>query len=111
MSKVNFYKMKYEALEMFYGWVDQNSDYDVAVEQSIYYNKKTDELDEIIFNITIATRFARCGREVSNKFKERLERVISEYKNIDLDRYCLSNSEINVLNEEIDEVKELIQMK
>lgn len=110
MSKINFYKIKYEALEMFYGWIDQNSDYDMAVEQSIYYNIKTDELYEIIFNITIATRFARCGRKISNKFKDRLEKVISRYRNMNLEKYCLSNSEINILNEEIEEIEGLIRM-
>ena len=107
MKKVNYYKKKYEALEDFYGWVDQGSQYDIAVEQSIYYNKPMDELDEVIFNVTIATRFARCGKAISDKFKNRLINTISKYKNLDLEEYSLSEEEINILNEEVEEIKGL----
>lgn len=79
MEKVNYYKKKYEALEDFYTWVDQGSQYDVAVEQCIYYNKPMDGLDEVIFNVTIATRFARSGKAISDKFKNRLINIISKY--------------------------------
>lgn len=61
MNKINFYQKKYEALETFYGWIDQGSKYDIAVEQSIYYSYKLEEINEIILNITIATRYSRSG--------------------------------------------------
>ena len=109
MNKVDFYQKKYEALETFYGWIDQGSEYDVAVEQSIYYNKQMDELDEIILNITIATRFARCGKNISDKFKNRLENIISKYRNLNLEN-CLTDDEMIILNEEVEEIEVLIQM-
>lgn len=110
MGKVNIYKMKYEALESFYGWIDQGSEYDVAVEQSYYYNKEMDELEDIIFNITIATRFSRCGKIIPDRFKNRLEKSIIKYKNLDLEQYGLSNEEKNIFNEEVEEVQGLILM-
>ena len=110
MSGINFYQKKYEALETFYGWIDQGSAYDVAVEQSIYYNHSLDEIDEIIFNITIAIRFSRSGRVISDTFKKRLENVILKYKSLDLKKYFMSDEEKMVLCEEIEEVKELIMM-
>lgn len=110
MGKVNIYKMKYEALESFYGWIDQGSKYDVAVEQSIYYSKKMDELEEIIFNITIATRFSRCGRIIPDHFKSRLEKSIIKYKNLDLEQYGLNNEEKIIFNEEVEEVQGLVLM-
>ena len=110
MNKFNFYQKKYEALETFYGWVDQGSSYDVAVEQSIYYSKSMDELDEIIINITIATRFSRCGKKVSNQFKNRLNNIILNYKMLNLEKYGLSKDERALLDEEIEEVEYLIQI-
>lgn len=51
MKRINFYQKKYEALEIFYGWIDQGSEYDIAVEQSVYYNHGLDEIEEIkVFN-------------------------------------------------------------
>lgn len=47
MKRINFYQKKYEALETFYGWIDQGSEYDIAVEQSVYYNHGLDEIEEI----------------------------------------------------------------
>lgn len=70
MNKINFYQKKYEALETFYGWIDQGSEYAVAVEQSIYYNHGLEEIDEIIFNITIATRYSRCGKKYQSHSEE-----------------------------------------
>lgn len=110
MDKVNFYKEKYEALETFYGWIDQGSKYDVAVEQSVYYNKKMDELEEIIFNITIATRFARCGKTISDRFKSRLEKLIRKYKNLNIENYGINSDEKIIFDEEVEEVQALIQM-
>ena len=108
MNSINFYKRKYVALETFYGWVDQGSEYDIAVEQSIYYNHGPEEIDEIILNITIATRYARCGKAISETFKKRLENIISKAKILNLQDYGLTDEEMKVFNEEIAEVEALI---
>ncbi len=108
MKEINFYQKKYEALETFYGWIDQGSGYDIAVEQSIYYNHGLEEIDEIILNITIATRYSRCGKAVSKEFKKRLETTILKAKMTNLQEYGLTDEEIKVFNEEIEEVEALI---
>ena len=108
VSRINFYQKKYEALEIFYGWIDQGSEYDVAVEQSIYYNHGMTEIDEIILNMTIATRYSRCGRKISEQFKRRLETIISKYEMLNLIEYGLTDDEVEVFNEEIEEVRALI---
>ncbi len=110
MKAINFYQKKYEALETFYGWIDQGSEYDIAVEQSIYYNHGLEEIDEIILNITIATRYSRCGKTISEEFKQRLKTIVPKAKVLDLHEYGLTDDEINVFNEEIDEVEALILM-
>ena len=108
VSRINFYQKKYEAFEIFYGWIDQGSEYDVAVEQSIYYNHGMTEIDEIILNMTIATRYSRCGRKISEQFKRRLETIISKYEMLNLIEYGLTDDEVEVFNEEIEEVRALI---
>ncbi len=108
MNKINFYQKKYEALEAFYGWVDQGSEYDIAVEQSIYYAHGLDEIDEIILNITIATRYSRCGKKISEQFKRRLVSIVSKYKVLQLTDYGLTAEEIEIFDEEIEEIEALI---
>ena len=108
MKRINFYQKKYEALETFYGWIDQGSEYDIAVEQSVYYNHGLEEIEEIILNITIATRYSRCGKTISEQFKKRLETAISKVKSLNLQEYGLTDEEIKVFNEEIEEVEALI---
>lgn len=110
MNRINFYQKKYEALETFYGWIDQGSEYDIAVEQSIYYNHGLEEIDEIILNITIATRYSRCGKTISEQFKRRLETTISKVKMLNLQEYGLTDAEIKVFYEEVEEVEVLILM-
>lgn len=105
---MNFYQMKCKALEIFYGWIDQGSEYDIAVEQSFYYNPGLEEIEEIILNITIATRYARCGKEISAQFKKRLESVIPKVKTINMNEYGLSDEEIRAFNEDIKEAEALI---
>lgn len=34
-------------LKLFYGWIDQGSEYDIVVEQSIYYNHGLQEIEEV----------------------------------------------------------------
>lgn len=94
-------------MENFYGWIDQGSEYDIAVEQSIYYNHELKEIDEIIQNITIATRYSRCGKAISGPFKKRLEINISKARILNLKEYGLTDEEIKVFNEEIEEVEAL----
>ena len=38
MERLGFYEAKYMALESFYGWIDQGSSYEIAAEQSVYYD-------------------------------------------------------------------------
>ena len=108
VKRINFYQKKYEALETFYGWIDQGGEYDIAVEQSVYYNHDLDEIEKIILNITIATRYSRCGKKISEQFKNRLETVISKVKVLDLQEYGMTDEEIKVFNEEVEEVETLI---
>ena len=83
MERINFYEKKCQALEIFYCWVDQGSEYDIAVEQSLYYNSRLPEIDKIILNITIATRYARCGKIISNQLLviNYLENMVIRIKN------------------------------
>ena len=67
-----------------------------------------EEIDEIIFNITIATRYSRCGKKISEQFRKRLENIIPKYKSLDLREYGLTEEEISVFNEEVEEVEALI---
>lgn len=68
------------------------------------------KVDLIIFNITIATRFARCGKIIPDSFKGRLEKSIIKYKDLDLEQYGLNNEEKNIFNDEVEEVQGLILM-
>lgn len=95
-------------METFYRWIDQGSEYDIAVEQSIYYNHSLEEMDEIILNITIATRYSRCGKPISEQFRKRLETTVSKAKMINLREYGLMEAEIKVFNEELEEVEALL---
>lgn len=108
MEKINFYEKKCQALEIFYGWVDQGSEYDIAVEQSLYYNSRLPEIDKIILNITIGTRYARCGKRISNQFCSSLKSIIPKAKELDLEKYGLSEKEIKIFKEEIQEAESLI---
>lgn len=65
-------------------------------------------MDEIILSITIATRYSRCGKTISEQFKKRLEDIIPKYRSLDLQEYGLTEKEISVFNEEVEEVEALI---
>ena len=108
MKRINYYQKKYEALETFYGWIEQGSEYDIAVEQSVYYSHSLEEIEEIIWNITIATRYSRCGKTISEQFKKRLETVIYKVKTLNLQEYGLTDEEIKAFKEEVEEVETLI---
>lgn len=105
MERINFYQEKYDALENFYGWIDQGSSYEVAVGQSLYYSKELNKFQELIMTVTIATRFARCGRSLPEKFQLQLRELIDRSENYNFLDYGLSEEEQKVLNEEIEEIK------
>ena len=108
MEKINFYEKKCQALEIFYGWVDQGSEYEIAVEQSLYYNSRLPEIDKIILSITMATRYARCGKTISAQFCSHLKSILPKAKALDLEQYGLSEKEIKVFQEEIQEAESLL---
>lgn len=109
MDKINYYKRKCIALESFYCWVDQGSSYNVAVEQAMYYSYTMSELDEIITLITIATRFERSGKEVTEKFAKKLTEIISKYDSLDLKQYDISEEEQRSLQNNVEEVRAMIK--
>lgn len=108
MERINFYEKKCQALEIFYCWVDQGSEYDIAVEQSLYYNSRLPEIDKIILNITIGTRYARCGKVISEQFCSSLKSVIPKAKALDFKQCGFSEEEIKIFKEEIQEAESLI---
>lgn len=110
MEKINFYKEKYDTLEIFYGWIDQGSSYEIAIGQSFYYSKELNKFQEFIMAVTIATRFARCGRTLPDKFQFQLKELLADSENLNSLAYSLSEEEQRVLNEEIEEVKLLIKI-
>lgn len=101
MEKVDFYKKRYEAMDLFYSWVDQGSEYDMAVDQGSYYSIWKDDFDEIMYYVTVASRFARGGRTLSKSFKETLEGIIQRARNLDLVQYGLTPYEIECFNEDV----------
>ncbi len=104
MDKFNFYKKKYEAMEAFYKWIDQGIEYNVAAEKAIdCSNFELGGMDDIMLEITIATRYARSGnkRDISETFKKRLERIIPKAKILNLKEYGLTDDEIKVYNEDM----------
>lgn len=111
MEKVHFYKKKCQALEIFYGWVDQGSTYEIAVEQSLYYNQGLPEIDQIILTITMATRYARCGKVISKQFHSHLTSILPKAKALDFEQYGFSEEEINIFQDEIQEAESLISFR
>ena len=97
-------------MEIFYGWVDQGSEYDTAVEQSIYYNQGLEEIDEIILCITIAIRYSRCGKKISSQFRNRMETVLFKAKGLSMKEYGLTEDELDSFYEDIKEVEGLLSV-
>lgn len=104
MSKYNFYESKFRTLESFYMWIEQGSSYNIAAAQCMYYDQPQNDLDEIVMAITIATRFARSGKPLSDNFKQLLEKRIEIFNKLDLSKYELDKNEVEDLEEEIKEV-------
>lgn len=65
-----------------------------------FYQKKYEALETF--------RYSRCGKKISEQFKNRLEMVISKVKTLDLQEYGMTDEEIKVFNEEVEEVETLI---
>ena len=105
MGKINYYKEKYLALVAFYGWVDKGNDYNMAVELALQHNTKNDLMEEIILNITIATRFARCDKEIAEKFRSKLCTIVEKAKQINVDDYGLTDGEKEEFYDELNEVE------
>ena len=101
MRKINFYERKYDALESFYQWVDYGSSYDLAVDQANYYSILQDDIDEILLNVTIATRFERSSRDISESFKEHLRRLVPLAKTIDWKECGLTDDELEYFEEDL----------
>ncbi len=101
MKKINFYEKRYHAMDEFYSWVDQGNPYDIAVDQGSEYNSWSDDIDEIIYYVTIASRFARGGRTISDRFKETLETIIPRARELNLAEYGLTQYEIDCFDEDI----------
>jgi len=67
-----------------------------------------EEIEEIILNITIATRYARCGKTIPEQFKKSLETTISKAKALNLNECGFSDEELKNFNQDIKEVELLI---
>lgn len=65
-----------------------------------FYQKKYEALKTF--------RYSRCGKKISEQFKKRLETVKSKVKTLDLQEYGMTDEEIKVFNEEVEEVETLI---
>lgn len=87
--------------QIFYSWVDQGNEYDIAVDQGSYYCIWKDELDEIMYYVTIASRFARGGRQISDSFKETLKTIIPRARALNLEEYGLTQHEIECFEEDV----------
>lgn len=61
-----------------------------------------------LLNITIGTRYARCGKVISDQFRSSLKSVIPKAKELDFEKYGFSEKEIKVFKEEIQEAESLI---
>lgn len=104
MGKYSFYESKFRTLEAFYMWIEQGSTYEVAASQCMHYDQPQNELDGIVMAVTIATRFARCGKPLGNDFKQILKDKIRSFNVLDLSKYNLNEDEMKALKEEISEV-------
>ena len=69
---MDYFEEKCYSLESFYSWVDQGSDYDLAVRQTLHYDHITDKMVEIIENITIAIliKMSKIFEEFVMSYKE-----------------------------------------
>lgn len=108
IHKTNYYKLKCEALETLYLWVDNGNPYNIAAEQSAYYSHVEHELWDIVLNITIANRFIKINQVIHNMLKERLDSCILKYKSLQLDQYGLTEEELLEFSEDVKKVEEYL---
>ena len=108
MDKVNFYYKKYYALESFYQWVDYGSNYNLAVDQANYYSYINNDVDEILLNVTIATRFEKSEIKISDSFKNDLRRLVPLAKTIDWKECGLTDDELEEFRQDLSSAEALI---
>lgn len=108
MENINFFKVKYNALDAFYEFVDKGSEFNIAVEQTFYYCVPLTEIEEIIFVLTIATRYERCQKNASCKFKNYLDKIVLKAEQLNFELYGFNEKEIDIINTDIVEAKAVI---
>lgn len=107
MERLGFYEAKYMALESFYGWIDQGSSYEIAAEQSVYYDTELREESpfyDLILHIEIANRFVRSGRPIPSQFAKRVQHTLGAADVSSFQEYC-SPQEFARLQEEVTEAE------
>lgn len=111
MIRINYYKTKFDALDNFYLWVGHGSSYNTAWDQSIYYSYKmppeTREIGEIVRIISMAVRLKKHGEPASIKREEILQ-AITDYGNLNLDKYCFTEEEFLAFSKAVEEAKQYI---
>lgn len=111
MIKVNYFKMKYKALENFFLWVGQGSAYGTAWDQNLYYyydlEPESQELEEVVRIISMAVRLKKHGEPASLKRDEILE-AIAAYDNLNLNRYCFTEKEFLAFTQAVEEAKQYV---
>ena len=105
MSKFNYYEKKLRILEQFYMWIEQGSTYHIAEGQSSAYLNPSSELEELLYPIVIARRFARIDKPIHSAFRNELEVILARFKSLDLEPYELSDDELKELKSELEEIK------
>lgn len=118
MIKVNYYKMKYLALDNFLLWVGHGSPYTTAWPQSLYYcydlAPETREVEEVVRIISMAVRLKKHG-EPLNVSKEHIKEIweeileaITAYDSLDLDGYCFTEEGFRDFAEAVEEARQYI---
>lgn len=107
MERLGFFEAKYTALESFYGWIDQGSSYEIAAEQSVYYDtglREESPFYNLILHIEIANRFVRSGRPIPSQFAKSVQHTL-EATDISVFQECCLPQEFVRLQEEATEAK------
>ena len=66
------------------------------------------EIEEIIFVLTIATRYERCQKNASCKFKNYLDKIVLKAEQLNFELYGFNEKEIDIINTDIVEAKAVI---
>ena len=114
MIKVNYYKMKYLALDNFLLWVGHGSPYTTAWPQSLYYcydlEPETREVEEVVRIISMAVRLKKHGEPVNPQREETKEilEAITAYDSLDLDGYCFTEEGFRDFAEAVEEARQYV---